>query len=116
MKELHYILQGKLAVPVRDVLEWGRWFETADRKVARTTVGPVDVSTVFLGLDHSFGDGPPLLFETMVFDSDGGVTDWAGLDICERYPSWEEAEKGHKKVCQRVQAIIDNLEKQKAEC
>ena len=30
----------------------------------------VDVSSlkpVFLGLDHSFGSGPPLLFETMIF-------------------------------------------------
>src|SRR6187401_652293 len=29
------------------------------------------VSTVFLGLDHSWGHGPPLLYETMVFDPGG---------------------------------------------
>lgn len=27
----------------------------------------VHVSTVFLGIDHGFGFGPPVLFETMVF-------------------------------------------------
>ena len=36
--------------------------------VARTEVGPYVVSTVWLGLDHSYRDeGPPLIFETMVF-------------------------------------------------
>jgi hypothetical protein len=35
--------------------------------------GNIGISTVFLGLDHRhFGDGPPLLFETMVF---GGSRD-----------------------------------------
>lgn len=48
----------------------------------------VDVSTVFLGLDHNWGGGPPLLFETMIFtDGEGGY--------CRRYSAWEEAEAGH---------------------
>lgn len=53
------------------VLTWGRWFEHfPNRQVLLTKVSPtVRVSTVFLGLDHQFGDGPPLLFETMVFGS-----------------------------------------------
>jgi hypothetical protein len=50
-----------------------------------------EVSTVFLGLDHAWGDGPPLLFETMIF---GGTED----EYCERYSTWEEAEAGHKKA------------------
>jgi hypothetical protein len=50
-----------------DFLEWAEWFETADRIVARDEIGDQTVSTVFLGLDHAFCGGPPVLFETMVF-------------------------------------------------
>jgi hypothetical protein len=48
------------------------------------------VSTVWLGLDHSFGDGPPLIFETMVYDEEGKFG-WHQ----ERYPTEEEARDGH---------------------
>lgn len=40
------------------------------RIVQQTSCGPFGffwVSTVLLGLDHQYGDGPPLIFETMVF-------------------------------------------------
>ena len=37
--------------------------------VARSHAGPVFVSTVFLGINHQhYGDGPPLVFETMLFN------------------------------------------------
>ena len=84
-----YILEGKEPKLVDDTLEWGRWFETANRCVAKTNLtNNVRVSTVFLGLDHSFGGGTPILFETMIF---GGKHN----DYQERYASWEEAEAGH---------------------
>jgi hypothetical protein len=39
--------------------------------VAETTLTlngeEVDVSTIWLGINHRFGDGAPLIFETMVF-------------------------------------------------
>lgn len=51
-----------------NLLKWGKMFEdTKGRVVAREVVGNLTVSTVFLGLDHRFGKGPPLLWETMVF-------------------------------------------------
>jgi hypothetical protein len=91
----HYILDGKKAVPT-DLMTWGRWLETVreGRVVARTgDRSLVQVSTVFLGLDHSFGDGPPMIFETMIF---GGEHDqWQ-----ERCSTWEEAEAMHTKACQ----------------
>lgn len=73
-----------------DILEWGKWFETADRVVAQDEVGGHVVSTVFLGIDHNFGAGPPLLYETMVFPKDA----WAEQD-CERYATRAEAQAGH---------------------
>jgi hypothetical protein len=51
----------------------------------------IRVSTVFLGLDHSFGNGPPVLWETMVFGADGDE------QHCERYTSFEAAVTGHER-------------------
>jgi hypothetical protein len=96
--EDHYILEGH-EVKAVDMMTWARWLQTArqDRVVARTTVMEgVDVSTVFLGLDHRFGeDGPPLIFETMVF---GGQHD----QDMQRYSTWDEAEAGHKRMCEML--------------
>lgn len=83
-----YILDGKTPKPCADLMEWGRWFETANRHVAQETVGDVRVSTVFLGLNHRIGPGEPLLFETMVF---GGPHD-GHQDRC---ATWEQAEGLH---------------------
>jgi hypothetical protein len=80
----HYILnmQGE-PVPEPSLRKWAAWFEVADRVVARTTVAPgVEVSTVFLGLDHSFAFGGfatlPVLWETLVFggEHDGEMDRW----------------------------------------
>ena len=84
---MHYILENKIPKAC-SLLEWGRWFEKAERHVAKDTIKGVDVSTVFLGLDHNYFGGPPLLFETMIF---GGEHD----DYQERYTTWDEALLGH---------------------
>ena len=91
-----YILDGHNPVRCDDLIQWGRWFETGDRKVARFEFpNGVVVSTVFLGLDHSFGGDTPILFQTMVF---GGEHDQAQ----ERYATWDEAEAGHLEMIERV--------------
>lgn len=57
--------------PEPDLITWARWMESDrrnHRRVLFSTLGDWSVSTVFLGLDHSFNpDGPPILFETMLF-------------------------------------------------
>ena len=87
---MHYILVDRVAVPVADFMEWAQRFETQDeeRIVAQVEIGDVFVSTVFLGLDHNFGTGPPWLFETMVFGGDFDQYQY-------RYSTWAEAEAGH---------------------
>lgn len=97
-----YILEGKRAVPVESALTWGKWFEKnrAQRQVCVDMLPDgVRVSTVFLGLDHSFGAGPPLLFETLVFEGpmDGEM---------DRYSTWDEAERGHAAMVERVRAAL----------
>lgn len=65
----------------------------------------VQVSTVFLVWDHSFGNGAqPLLFETMVF---GGVYNEYQI----RYNTYEEAKTGHKETCYMVNKISDDRQK-----
>ena len=73
---------------------------TANRQVADTWVTPtVRVSTVFLGLDHQWGEGPPLLFETLVFhDGDG--------QECTRYATWHAAEQGHAAMVDAMRATV----------
>ena len=103
----HYILKGHEVEEIKvwndgvmdheALLEFGRAMQKTDNRVARTDVRDKQgnecyVSTVFLGLDHQFQpEGPPLIFETMVF---GGTHDqWQ-----ERYSTWKEAEDGHARI------------------
>jgi predicted RNA-binding Zn-ribbon protein involved in translation (DUF1610 family) len=98
---LYWRLEGHTPVPVDEVLTWGRWCETADRTVARTAVAPgVEVLTLFLGIDHGWGAGPPLLFETMVCrDGEAG-------DAMERYSTWTQAEQGHQRIVEALRATL----------
>lgn len=94
MRSRYYTLdQSHRVVPCPDVLTWGRFFENDDmRRVALTETADWRVSTVFIGLDHRFsGDGPPLVFETMIF---GGPHD----EYQEHYSTWDEAKAGHEKA------------------
>lgn len=88
----HYVLDGHKTILCPDPMMWAKWYETAERRVEHTTITEdIYVSTVFLGLNHNYGSGPPLLFETMVF---GGARD----GDCSRYSTWDEAERGHQEV------------------
>ncbi len=89
---------------VPTLIEWAKEFEEKDRRVAYTKIGDAEVSTVFLGLDHGFGHGPPLLFESMIF--------WEGHGLNadqERYTTREEALAGHEAMVTRVRSaqILD---------
>lgn len=110
----YYILEGTTLVAVQDALEWAYWFETAERRVALTILADgIEVSTVFLGLDHNFcGTGPPVLFETMVFQP-APHEKWPTMldDYTARYCTWHEAEQGHEAVCAQVQADLQRLGK-----
>ena len=70
IRHTHYVLNDDgNPVPIEDLKAWALWYNSAERTVAFDRIGDVDVSTVFLGFDHSFGgDEGPLLFETMIFD------------------------------------------------
>lgn len=74
-----YILDGEgnpVAEP--DTLKWGKWMQDAERRVAFDQVTPqVRVSTVFLGLNHSFGGDIPVLGH-FAFPQAGEAEIWHG--------------------------------------
>jgi hypothetical protein len=84
-------------VPV-DLMEWARRFEDVNsRIVAKIELNGVIVSTVFLGCNHQYGDGPPLLFETMIFGGPHDGYTW-------RYSSWDDAVVGHEMAVKKAKA------------
>lgn len=58
----------------------------------------VEISTVFLCLNHNHGVGQPILYETMVF---GGKKD----GYMRRYITRQEAKKGHEETVAMVKGF-----------
>lgn len=76
---------------------WGeRYSDQAYKRIDATSIGAYWVSTVWLGLDHQlWPDGPPLIFETMVFEHDD-----IGRDLDMRRYTYEwQARLGHAEIC-----------------
>lgn len=112
--------------------EWTMLFEMREsyRIVKQEYIGNYWISTVWLGLNHNYGFGPPLIFETMVFNHsmprpprfpeteygtdefDQWLEDYpeqtsaSDLD-CERYATEEQATKGHEAMVEKVRLIVE---------
>jgi hypothetical protein len=74
-----------------------------ERRVAKTQVGPYEVSTVFLGIDHNFlgrFGGEPILFETMIFARH------RTFDYQQRYHTGKEAQAGHDQLVGRLRWLL----------
>jgi hypothetical protein len=100
-----YILDGHTPIQAPNPLRWAQWMETADCHVADTMIGPLRISTIFLGIDHGFGNGEPILFETMIF----------GFDENDSYRThcrtWDQAERMHvfaKDIAETLVREADN--------
>lgn len=79
--------------------EWIQMYESKEcddrRRVGSNKIHGYYISTVFLGLDHGFGQNH-LFFETMVFSNNKS-------DVYQtRCSTWKEAEEMHKKAIQWV--------------
>lgn len=92
--------------PVKSEDAWAWLKENPYRKVVSLTRFPKGprVSTVFLSMDHGYGGGIPVLWETMVFDTESNDE---FNDYQERYTSHNEAVAGHLSV---VKAILNRPE------
>ena len=99
----YYRMDG---TPYNDVLEWAQDHERMLRDrtafIGDTRIWPYRISTVWLGLDHNFSpNGPPLIFETMVFRRKLRFwRHWTSLDQ-ERYSTKEAAIAGHDQMVER---------------
>jgi len=85
---------------MKDMKEWGEKLHdiTYKRVVEDTLPNGLWISTVWLGMDYSFGDDtPPLIFESMAFRN---KDDMRELD-CARYATEEEAVAGHKLMVEK---------------
>lgn len=94
--------------PYKDVIEWALDYEKDEMKhVDKTTLwwGGL-VSTVWLGLNHNYYGGKPLIFETMVFKRNS----LNELDM-ERYSTEAEAKAGHARMVRRWRFPIWNLKR-----
>ena len=88
-----YILIGQTPVPEPDFERWARWMGEYNEHVAFVQVGPYQISTIFLGLDHAHWPSTKVrLFETMIFaddrDDELHSRQW-------RCATWSEAEEQH---------------------
>lgn len=77
-----------------------------ERHVLETHMGEWWVSTVHLVIDHSHGDGPPVIFETMVFV---GWDDFNEV-YCDRYSTLREAMTGHDVAVAWVRSHLGELD------
>jgi hypothetical protein len=107
------ILDERHNVIPTDIYEYVQFYEQiAKRTVARTRVSGLEVSTVFLGLNHAYFLGQePLWFETMVFadptraiapEVAALLSQWRDNQL-KRYSTWAQAEKGHAQMVRIIQ-------------
>jgi hypothetical protein len=96
-------------IPCSGISEYEEWFMKHGTTVAQTrfldTKGiSIYVSTVFLGLDHSYNSTVPILWETMIL---GGPFDQQSF----RYSSFKDALEGHNQIVDDIKSnTITNIE------
>lgn len=84
--------------------DWSTKHSDYDYKVVvKTEVGDAKVSTVWLGLNHNFGSGEPLIFETMVFGGEYDQHRW-------RYSTEESAREDHDRIVAALRVGDDPYE------
>ena len=97
-----YILDDeRRLVNVKNDHAWFMWFGDIERRrVGRDEIGGVIVSTIFGGIDRSYGQAPqPMVFETHVFGGEhDGWEEWSA--------SWAEAELVHAEGCAIVRGEL----------
>lgn len=91
-----------------EILQWEYGFkcEYFDNHVAFDVINGWEISTIWLGLDsitRYFERLHPMIFETMIFKKNETIQDKEEfIDFQKRYSSLDEAEKGHKEICELV--------------
>ena len=75
-----------------------RWWRLAHTEVELRDGETLEISTVWLGLNRQYGEGPPLIFETVAFrEEESGLV--------ERYSTRKDAVAGHERTVRFVAAM-----------
>ena len=83
-------------IPATDLIDWAIWLQQTDNHVGYDEISGFIVSTVFMGINHTWGRGRPHWFETMVFRQMDNRRMLGRLIDQWRYATLEEARAGHK--------------------
>ena len=106
----HWILDENGEPVPADLMTWALWFEDLDNRLVGSDElpGGVVVSTIFLGIDCSFGpEPPPMFWETMVF-CEGVALDGFDFRSVERCAgSREQAEGMHAEMLRAVSEWLE---------
>jgi len=91
MKIPLYILDENKNVVKCSVEDFEKWVSIPGNKIIKQEYcRNFKISTVFLGMDHSYNSNISLWFETMIFnENDQDV-------YCERYTTYDQAVEGHE--------------------
>lgn len=100
---IFYILENKTPVPAAGIEAWSKWFYAADRHVDETILGPLRVSTVFMGVNVSSPNNPPKLFETVIFDTRNDPYDEVYKERC---ATWSEAKEAHARAVAHAMTLL----------
>ena len=88
-----YVLVNHKPKRASSLKEWMDFLASPDCIVASTDIGRVNVTTAFMGIDHSSTSyGPPMLFKTEIF---GGSYDGLGAYTA----TWGGAALAHEQRC-----------------
>lgn len=89
-------------VKCEDAMDLVRWQAAHDVVLAKTQVGAIEVSTVFLVFDHNHNPGrPPVLWETMLFGE--STLDTTRMQM--RYSTQAEAAAGHEAIVRTLESL-----------
>jgi len=88
------------------LFQWAKDFEDSRGRIIEQNHlwNGIFLSTVWIGLNHRFGEGPPLIFETMAFNEigeesfsfNGGSRQYSPDFYQRRYSTMAQAEDGHQ--------------------
>lgn len=83
------------------VEKWATLFEDMDyRRIDHYQEGGYEVSTIWLGLDHSWDpEAPPIIFETLV------ITGIDEEELMYRYSTELEARAGHAEIVSMLESV-----------
>lgn len=106
MTNLFIMDENKNIIPAYDAREWAEWFTNSEKIIAKDAVGDLIVSTIFLGLRHSWScvfDDWNFFFETATRPC------WAkarfandNCNIINRYRTYDEAKEGHRQFVESL--------------